>query len=115
MFSSIPVFSQSPEDANNIIELQDYLEYAALHNAGLEAAFEQWKTTLEQVTISEAFPDPKFTYNYFIKEIETRTGPQRHRLSLSQTFPWFGVIESRKDAAAAKARAAHQKYLSKRT
>ena len=40
--------SQEPEDANNLVNLEDYLEFAALNNAGLEAAFEQWKASLEK-------------------------------------------------------------------
>lgn len=102
--------SQKLSDANSLIGLEDYLTYAALNNAGLEAAFEQWKSSIEQVTQSKTLPDPKFTYGYFIKEIETRTGPQRQRFSLMQTFPWFGKIEARTDAASAAAKAAHKRY-----
>ncbi len=107
---SIPAFSQQPDDVNIPVELEDYLRIAAMQNAGLETAFEQWKAALEQVPQAKTLPDPKFTYSYFIKEIETRTGPQRQRFSLVQTFPWFGVIESRTDAASAKAKAAYQNY-----
>jgi outer membrane protein TolC len=98
------------EDVNIPTRLEDYLEFAALNNAGLESAFEQWKAAVEQIPQSKSLPDPKFTYGYFIKEIETRTGPQRQRLSLMQMFPWFGVIEARTDAAAAEAKAAHKRF-----
>ena len=98
------------EDVNNPTKLEDYLEFAALNNAGLESAFERWKAAVEQVPQSKSLPDPKFTYGYFIKEVETRTGPQRQRLSLMQMFPWFGVIETRTDAAAAEANAAYKRY-----
>ena len=102
--------AQQPDDANNLVELDDYLAFAALNNAGLESAFEQWKSALEQVPQSGALPDLKFTYGYFIKEIETRTGPQRQRFSLTQTFPWFGKLEARTDAASAAAKATHKRY-----
>lgn len=55
-------------------------------------------------------PDPRFTYGYFIEEVETRVGPQRQRVGIAQTFPWFGTIEARTDAAAAAARAARKRY-----
>jgi cobalt-zinc-cadmium efflux system outer membrane protein len=90
--------------------LSDYLRYAALNNAGLKAAFEQWRMTVEQVPQAQSLPDPKFTYGYFIQEVETRVGPQHNRLELMQTFPWFGKIEARTDAAAAAAKAARQQY-----
>jgi outer membrane protein TolC len=98
------------EDINNPTKLEEYLEFAALNNAGLESAFEQWKAAVEQIPQSKSLPDPKFTYGYFIKEVETRTGPQRQKLGLTQMFPWFGVIEARTDAAAAEAKAAHKRY-----
>lgn len=102
--------SHNPSDANNLVRLEDYLQYAALNNAALKAAFQQWKAALEQIPQAKALPDPKFTYGYFIKEVETRVGPQRQRFGIMQTFPWFGKIEARTDAAAAAAKAAGKQY-----
>ena len=102
--------SRNPSDSNAPRQLQDYLRYAALNNAGLKAAFEQWKAALEQVPQAEALPDPRFNYGYFIKEVETRVGPQRHKFGIMQVFPWFGKIEARTDAAAAEAKAARKRY-----
>lgn len=102
--------AQSVSDANVPRTLTEYLEYAALHNAGLKAVFEQWKAALEEIPQAEALPDPRFTYGYFIEEVETRVGPQQQRVSLTQAFPWFGTIEARKDAATAQARAARQRF-----
>ena len=106
------IASQEPEDVNNLVNLEDYLEFTALNNAGLKAAFEQWKAAVEKIPQAKALPDPKFTYGYFIKEVETKTGPQRQKLSLMQTFPWFGVIEAGTDAASSEAKAAYKKYES---
>ena len=90
--------------------LQEYLLRAALNNAGLQAAFEEWKAALQEVPQAKALPDPRFTYGYFIEEVETRVGPQRQRLSITQAFPWFGTIEARTDAVAAVAKAAQKRY-----
>jgi cobalt-zinc-cadmium efflux system outer membrane protein len=90
--------------------LSDYLRYAALNNAGLKAAFEQWRTAVEQVPQAQSLPDPRFTYGHFIEEVETRVGPQKNKLDIMQTFPWFGKIEARTDAAASAAKAARQRY-----
>ena len=70
--------------------LEDYLAFAALNNPGLEAAFNRWKAGLERITQVGTLPDPRFNYSYFIREVETRVGPQRHRVGLMQMFPWFG-------------------------
>ncbi len=97
-------------DANAPQTLQEYLREAARNNAGLKAAFEEWKAALEAVPQAKALPDPRFTYGYFIDEVETRVGPQKHRLGIMQVFPWFGTIEARMDAASAAAQAAHKRY-----
>ncbi len=102
--------SEPSGDANAPVELEDYLAFAALNNAGLQVAFEQWKIAVEQVPQAKSLPDPKFTYGYFIEEVETRVGPQRNKLEIMQTFPWFGEIEARTDAAAAAAKAARKRY-----
>jgi outer membrane protein TolC len=101
---------EQPGDANAPVELEDYLAFAALNNAGLKVAFEQWKIAVEQVPQAKSLPDPKFTYGYFIEEVETRVGPQQNKLEIMQTFPWFGEIEARTDAAAAAAKAARKRY-----
>ncbi len=104
--------SQQPADTNELQALEDYLRYASLNNAELKAKFEEWKAALEQVPQAKALDDPRFTYSYFIEEVETRAGPQRQKLGIMQVFPWFGTIEARTDAASANAKAALQRYQS---
>jgi len=105
---------QSGSYSNTPVTLQDYLRLAALNNAGLKAEFEQWKAALEQIPQAKALPDPRFTYGYFIEEVETRVGPQRHMFDIMQTFPWFGTIEARTDQATATAKAAYKRYNAKK-
>ncbi|NIA20403.1 MAG: TolC family protein [Anaerolineaceae bacterium] len=91
-------------------ELSDYLVYAALNNPGLEAAFNRWKAALERVPQVRSLPDPRFTYRYFIREVETRVGPQQQSFELAQKFPWFGKLELRGGIALEAANAARQRY-----
>jgi len=102
--------SQQSNDANDLKSLSDYLRFASLNNPELKSKFEQWKAALEKVPQAKALDDPKFTYSYFIEEIETRTGPQQQKFGIMQVFPWFGKIRARTDMAAAKAQAAKQRY-----
>jgi len=106
--------SQQPSDTNNLQTLQNYLRFASLNNAELKAKFHQWKAAIEQIPQAKSLPDPKFTYGYFIEEVETKVGPQQQKFEIMQTFPWFGVIEARADRAAAKAKAAHKRYEAKK-
>ena len=90
--------------------LDDYLRYAAMKNPGLEAAFQQWKAAVERMPQVRALPDPRFTYGYYIAEVETRVGPMQHAVSLSQTFPWLGKLQDREDAAARAANVQYQRF-----
>ncbi len=108
---SWPAFCQPVDtDPNSPETLADYLRIAATNNAGLKSSFERWRMAAAAVPQAKALADPRFTYGYFIEEVETRTGPQKQRFGLSQSFPWFGVIEARSDAAAAAAQAAYKRY-----
>lgn len=95
---------------NDESTISDYLAYAALNNPGLEAAFNRWKAALQKVPQVRSLPDPKFTYSYFIKEVETRAGPQRHKFGLAQMFPWFGKLNLQGDVALEAANAERQRY-----
>lgn len=101
--------AQPAADPNVPQTLGEYLRYAALQNAGLKAAFEDWRAALEQIPQAKALPDPKFTYDYFVQQIMTR-----QQAGIMQTFPWFGKIAARTDAAAAAANAAQRRYEAKR-
>ncbi len=90
--------------------LDDYLAYSAIHNPGLEAAFNRWKAALERIPQVRTLPDPRFNYRYFIENVETRVGPQRQAFGLSQMFPWFGKLDLRGGVAVEAARVAQARY-----
>jgi len=90
--------------------LSEYLNQAALHNPELESAFYRWKAALDKIPQVRALPDPRFTFAYYVRNVETRVGPQEARLALLQTFPWFGVLDLREDAAVQEANAAKAHY-----
>ena len=110
MRSGRPVTRESLPAIDDTSGLSDYLTYAALGNPGLEAAFNRWKAALERVPQVRSLPDPRFTYRYFIQEVETRVGPQQQSFALAQTFPWLGKLALRGDVALAEAAAARQRY-----
>ena len=101
--------ASQPPDANSLTRLEDYLRYAALNNAALKASFETWKAAVESIPQAKALPDPKFTYGYFIKEMDTE-----QQFELMQEFPWFGTIRARTDQAAANANTAQKRYDAKK-
>ena len=92
--------------------LTDYLRVAGMNSAALESAFNRWKASMERIPQAGALPDPRFTYRYFIEEVETRVGPQRQSFGLTQMFPWFGKLTLAGDQAALAAEADRQRYRS---
>ncbi|MBN1932167.1 MAG: TolC family protein [Desulfobacterales bacterium] len=94
--------------------LDDYFKIAAENNPGLQAKYKTFKAFLEKVPQVGSLPDPNLSFGYFISPIETRVGPQRARFSLTQMFPWFGTLKSRKNAAAFMAEAKYQDFLDAR-
>lgn len=90
--------------------LADYLLYAGLNNPGLEAAFQRFRAAAERLPQARALPDPRLSFGVFLEEVETAAGPQKAKVGLSQTFPWFGRLQDQEDAAARNANAAWRRY-----
>lgn len=109
-FVKAPSHKKELPELNEKSTLSDYLAYAALHNPGLEAAFDRWKAALERVPQVKSLPDPRFNYAYFIRKVETRAGPQRQKFGLAQTFPWFGKLSLKGSAAMEAAKIEKEKY-----
>ena len=88
------------------ISLEDCLKYAVLNNHGLRAAHHRWQAAMAMLPQARSLPDPRLSYSYYVQEVETRVGPQRQSLALTQMFPWFGKVRLQGDAAAKAAEAA---------
>lgn len=97
--------AEEPTSLAEDADLEGFLHFGLRHHAGLQAAFARWQAALERSAQVLRLPDPKFSYAQFLEPIETRTGPQRTRISLEQRFPWLGELQDREDAAARDAEA----------
>ncbi len=92
--------------------LNVYVLHALENSARLRGSFAAYQATLKKRPQVTALADPRLTYGYFLRSVETRVGAQRHRLGLSQAFPWFGTLALRGDEADFEARAAFYRFLS---
>jgi cobalt-zinc-cadmium efflux system outer membrane protein len=95
-------------------KIEDYIEYAAANNPGLQAAFHDWAGRLERIPSVSSLPEPVFSYMYFGERVETRVGPQRQRFGLRQSFPWFGTLGAREAVAEQESWAAYCRFMSKK-
>lgn len=76
------------------LELSNLIRVAVDRNPKVKAAKARWQATIEQYPQVTALPDPMFMYGYFLRSVETRVGPQRHRVSFSQAFPYPGTLDA---------------------
>jgi len=81
--------------------LESYINEAVSNNAELQAMQFGYESTLEKVNEAGSLPNTNISAGYFVQEVETRVGPQRTRLSVSQPLPWFGTLGARKNVASA--------------
>ena len=82
-----------------------YLEAAANNNPEIKARFNDFMASLELIPQARGLTDPKVAFGYFIQPVETRVGAQRASIGLTQTFPWFGTLKAKEDAACQMAEA----------
>lgn len=94
--------------------VEEYQQMAAANNPELRASFQQYLGSLEEGAQTGAMPDPEIAFAWFINPIETRLGPQQARISLTQMFPWFGTLDSRRAISDMEARARFEVFQEKR-
>ena len=72
--------------------LGGYLAYAYAHSPALRASFETWRAATFRPDQERRLPEPTISYAVFVRSVETRVGPQRHRFGVTRTtvHPRFG-------------------------
>jgi outer membrane protein TolC len=101
--------AKSPKDLPELTAssgLEEYLEYASLNNAELEAAFYRWQAALEQIPQAQTLPDPEITFGQYVRQSDMQ---MNRMVEIMQMFPWFGKLGAQTSVAEAEAQAAaHQ-------
>ncbi|MCI5209459.1 MAG: hypothetical protein D3910_11840 [Candidatus Electrothrix sp. ATG2] len=95
IFSSLPVFSAEKKENT----LSAYLEQALIGNDSLRAARARLRAAAAKTRRAGILPDPKLAVQYYLRPIETRTGPQQAALGITQAVPWFGKLSLLRDLA----------------
>ncbi len=90
--------------------LQRYQQYAFERSPELRASFELWRVASFRPRKVRRLPEMVISYAGFIRSVETRVGPQLHKLGLQQWFPWPTSLTAASDAEALAARAAQREF-----
>lgn len=101
-----PVPDRSEPDARPIASLADAVSLLLEHSPTVAASRQRYKAAVERVPQASKLPDPQLRYTYLPWPVETRVGPNEHRVMLQQMIPFPSKLVARHDAASAEARAA---------
>lgn len=79
--------------------LRDLAREVLARNPGLAATRARARAAEREAPQARSLPDPMASLTAFLLTPETRVGPQRAMVALSQRFPWFGKLGLREQAA----------------
>ncbi len=91
------------------------IELASRNNPALQAMFNEYRAALEMIPQAGALADPQLMYSQLIQPVETKTGPQRAKVSINQSFPWFGARIARRNQAQNTARSIKEQFKEARS
>ena len=82
----VPAEAPSDSEAEPLLDgtLGGYLAFALARSPELRASFERWRAATMRISRARRIPEPVIKYSYFVRSVETRVGPQNHKLSLMQ-------------------------------
>ncbi|MFQ6037216.1 MAG: TolC family protein [Candidatus Aminicenantales bacterium] len=98
------------EKALKPVSLQEFIRMAVEQNPQVQAAKKEWEAALQMISQAKSLPDPILSYARFGQSIETRLGPQRNKVSLSQKFPFFGKLSIKGEMARKNALVLEEQY-----
>ncbi len=102
-FFYLACFPVSIVQADEADGLLYYLEQALGYNNDIIAAKARVEASRYNTLQSGVLPDPRFSAQYYIEPVETRTGPQNAAFGLSQTIPWFGKLDMQRERSKSNA------------
>ena len=79
--------------------LNSYVAFAMHNSPELRASFETWRAKRLESSEVGALPNPTINFGYFVRSVETRTGPQRYKISVSQMIPWPSKLSAREESS----------------
>lgn len=85
--------------------IEDLLKIAVGNNYELKALKNEYLSALEKAPQVSQLPNPEANLGLFVLPAETRLGPQRFAVGVSQMFPWKGTLQAKEDLALSNARA----------
>ncbi|WP_298999600.1 TolC family protein [uncultured Tenacibaculum sp.] len=96
---------------SNAQDLQEYINIALENSPEVQQFDAQYRRISEKKEEVNTLPNTEFGAGYFVSEPETRTGPQKFKLSVKQMIPFFGTISARENYVSSLADASYQDMM----
>jgi outer membrane protein TolC len=93
------------------IALDSLISVAFERNPGLASAKKEWAAALEKYSQATQLDNILQQYQAFIKDLDTKAGPMRHKASVSSKFPFPGTLTLKGDIVTKEVEIAREKYL----
>ena len=86
------------------VTLPELLSEAFERNPDVRAAQLAWRASIDAIPEATSLPDPMIRFDYFGENVETRVGPQKSRVGVSQGFPFPGTLRQAGEVASRESR-----------
>lgn len=106
----LPFFCQAQEIRT--FSLKECIDEALKENPQLQASLKRVERAGKAVEQASSLSSPKIGGGYFLSSPETRVGPQRGKIGISQALPWFGMLEEKQQLSGNQATKIHYQHLS---
>ncbi len=90
--------------------LSEYVRRALERSPRLRSRSQRWRAALEKAPQARALPNPRLMVGGYAVPIETRAGPTRFQIGLSQRVPWPGKLLAASDVSLERADAERARY-----
>ncbi len=105
-----PAQNDEPEYYAENPQLDTYIRAALDQNPAVRESLARYRAALQRVPQVTSLPDPMLNYTQFIRNVETRVGPQLQSFMFSQKLPWFGELDLKGKTVFKEAAARYQLY-----
>ncbi|VAX35882.1 Heavy metal RND efflux outer membrane protein, CzcC family [hydrothermal vent metagenome] len=95
---------------SDIVVLDDLIKEVIENNPEIKARHDVFRAAEQRIKQAISLKDPKLSVGYFIKNPETRVGPQIGKYGVSQKFPFFGKLTLKGKVAQKDRDIAYEKY-----
>jgi len=90
--------------------LNSLIKEGLAHNPQVQAALEKWEAQKYKIPQVRSLPDPTFHYSFFGESVETRVGPQKHKVGASLKLPFPSKLVEKGRAQTKSADISQEEY-----